>query len=88
MAHDATLTIRLEKSVKDRLASVASRTRRSKSFLAAEAIEEFLNVQEWQERRIREALASAERGEGVPHEDVVAWVDSWGTDDELPMPKA
>lgn len=87
MPHDATLTIRLEQSMKDRLEAVATRTRRSKSFLAAEAIEEFLSVQDWQERRIREALASADRGEGVPHEEVTAWVESWGADNELPTPK-
>ena len=87
MPHDATLTIRLEQSMKDRLEAVATRTRRSKSFLAAEAIEEFLSVQDWQERRVREALASADRGEGVPHEEVTAWVESWGADNELPTPK-
>ncbi len=87
MPHDATLTIRLEQSLKDRLEAVATRTRRSKSFLAAEAIGEFLSVQDWQERRIREALASADRGEGMPHEEVAAWVESWGADNELPMPE-
>jgi predicted transcriptional regulator len=25
---------------------------------------------------------------GVPHEEVEAWVNSWGTEQELPAPKA
>jgi predicted transcriptional regulator len=88
MADSTTITIRVNKTTKDRLDKVARHTKRSKSFLAAEAIEEFLSVQEWQERHIREARASADRGEVVSHEDVLRWVRSWDTEDELPMPKA
>ena len=88
MADSTTITIRVDRTTKDRLEKVARHTRRSKSFLAAEAIEEFLSVQEWQERRIREARASVERGEVIAHEDVLQWVKSWETEDERPMPKA
>jgi len=56
--------------------------------LANEAIKEYLTVQEWQEQRFRDAIASADRGEGVPHSKVLAWVQSWGTDNELPIPKS
>jgi RHH-type transcriptional regulator, rel operon repressor / antitoxin RelB len=88
MAESTTITIRVDKATKDRLEKVARHTKRSKSFLAAEAIEEFLSVQEWQERRIRDARASADRGEVISHEDVLQWVRSWETEDERPMPKA
>jgi len=73
MADSTTLTVRLAPQVKRRLESVAQRVRRSKSFLAAEAIEEFLTVQEWQIAAIKEGIAAADRGELVPHEDVRAW---------------
>ena len=34
------------------------------------------------------AVAEFERtGEGVPGEEVIAWIESWGTENELPMPK-
>jgi len=34
------------------------------------------------------ALAEFERtGEGVPWEEIKAWMDSWGTPNELPKPK-
>ena len=42
----------------------------------------------WQIAGINAALALLDRGEGVPHEDVKAWIASWGTDDEDPMPEA
>ena len=86
MGKSATLTIRVDQDMKDRLEAVAKQQKRSKSFLAGEAIEEYLAVQEWQERRIREAIEAADRGELIPHEEVMAWISSWETDNELSMP--
>jgi predicted transcriptional regulator len=37
---------------------------------------------------IDRALASAASGRVVPLEAVEAWVDSWGTDHELPRPRS
>jgi len=36
---------------------------------------------------IRAGMAELEAGMGVPHERVMEWLDSWGTDNELPAPK-
>ena len=33
------------------------------------------------------AEADADGSEGVPHEDVCKWVESWGTEHELPPPQ-
>jgi RHH-type transcriptional regulator, rel operon repressor / antitoxin RelB len=88
MADSTTLTVHLAPEVEQRLESVAQRVRRSKSTLAAEAIEEFLAVQEWQIVAIEEDIAAAERGDLIPHEDVKAWVESWGSEHELPRPRA
>jgi len=73
MVDSTTLTVRLAPKVKQRLESVALRVRRSKSFLAAEAIEEFLAVQEWQVAAIKKGIAAANRGDLVPHDEVRAW---------------
>ena len=88
MGKTATLSIRIAQDIKDRLEAAAKHQKRSKAFLVGEAIKDYLAVQEWQERRIRDALASADRGEGVPHSRVLAWVRSWGADDEQPTPHA
>jgi RHH-type rel operon transcriptional repressor/antitoxin RelB len=87
MADSTTLTVRLDRSVKKRLAAVAARTRRSKSFLAAEAIEEYLAVQEWQINAIKEGIEAANRGKVVSHDRVKAWARSLGTRRERPVPK-
>jgi predicted transcriptional regulator len=66
---------------------LASSTNRNSDALAAEAIEEYVAVQEWQIAGIEEAIRSIDEGTGVSHEQVADWVRSWGTDRELPIPK-
>ena len=39
------------------------------------------------EEAIEQGLADAEAGRVVPHEEVVRWLRSLGTENELPMPK-
>jgi len=51
---------------------------RSKSFLAAQAIEEFLALQEWQVAAIKEGIDAADRGELVSHDEAVAELSRWG----------
>lgn len=41
----------------------------------------------WEAERIAKALASVEREGTIPFEEVEAWVESWGTPNELPTPK-
>jgi antitoxin component of MazEF toxin-antitoxin module len=38
-------------------------------------------------RHIRAGLAELEVGQGISNERVVEWLDSWGTENELPAPK-
>jgi RHH-type transcriptional regulator, rel operon repressor / antitoxin RelB len=82
-----TFTVRADASAKKRLERLAKNTGRSRSFLAAEAINEYLDVNEWQVAGIRQAIASLDLGEGVPHQQVKDWITSWGSDREQPIPK-
>ena len=82
-----TFTIRVETDVKKRLEKLAKSTGRSRSFLAAEALSEYLEVNEWQVAGVRKAMDSLDRGVSVPHEQVKAWVKSWGGKRERPAPK-
>ncbi len=82
-----TFTLRVDTAVKKRLEKLAKSTGRSRSFLAAEAITEYLSVNEWQVAGIRAAIASLDRGKGIPHQQVKEWVGSWGSDHERPAPK-
>lgn len=72
----ATLTIREDLS--RRLESLAKSTERSKSSLAAEAIEEFLTLQEWHIQAIKEGLKAAYEGDSVSHEEALGELRKWG----------
>jgi len=71
------MTIRLEPAVKDRLDRLSEATRRSKSFLAAEAIREYVETNEWQIQEIRAALAEADAGDFASDAAVKAFSDKW-----------
>jgi RHH-type transcriptional regulator, rel operon repressor / antitoxin RelB len=87
MMRSATFTVRIDTTVKKRLERLAKSTGRSRSFLAAEAINEYLETNEWQVSGIKRAIASLDRGEGIPHDLVKDWVASWGSANEKPVPK-
>jgi predicted transcriptional regulator len=48
---------------------------------------DFVRLLEWQLAAIEEGIGDADAGRVVGHDEVVAWVRSWGQTDELPMPK-
>ena len=52
------------------------------------ALSHYLSVQEAQIAGIHEALCEFGRGEGVAHERVREWVESWDTDVERSAPTA
>jgi len=68
--------VRVGADIKERLASLAASTGRSRSFLAAEALAEYLAANEWQVAGIRKAMMSLDRGAGVEHDSVRHWIES------------
>ncbi len=86
MAESAVVTVRLAANVKQRLDKLARATRRSKSFLAAEAIERYVADEAEFLAAVEEGVAQADAGQVVSHDRVSAWVHSWGTDTETPKP--
>jgi predicted transcriptional regulator len=87
MAKSMTVTIRLRPEVGEKLEAMARDTKRSKAYLASEAVRAYVDLNAWQVAHIKEALEEDGSGvPGVPHDEVVAWIESWGTDNELPRP--
>ena len=72
-----TMTIRLEDDIKDRLDHLAEATQRSKSFLAAEAIREFVENNEWQLGEIQAALKEADAGDFASAQEVADLAEKW-----------
>lgn len=80
MPQSTTMTIRLEPDLKSHLGQLADATHRSKSFLAAEAIREFIEVNEWQIREIKDAIKDADAGKFASDDEVNAVFNKWGVD--------
>lgn len=78
MPTSTTLSVRLDPNVKKRLERLAERTKRSKSFLAAEAIATYVEAEDWQLEEIVAGLAELDSGRMVQHEKVAKWLRSWG----------
>lgn len=81
-----TMTIRLNDDVRNRLDQLARATHRSKSYLAAEAIRDFVEANEWQIGEIQAALKEADAGDFASDEDVAALGAKWqpGAADDKP----
>jgi predicted transcriptional regulator len=82
------VSARVPEKLGEDLEALAEATRRSKAFLVTEAIEDYVKRQSWLVKKIDEAVKVAdESGEYISNEKMVAWLESWGTPDELPPPE-
>ncbi len=75
-----TMTVRIEDEIKERLEQLALSTQRSKSFLAAEAIRDYVETNEWQIAEIQAALGEADAAQFASDTDVKALARKWGVD--------
>jgi RHH-type rel operon transcriptional repressor/antitoxin RelB len=66
------MTVRVEPDVKQRLERLAKATARTKSFLAAEAIRAYLDLNEWQVSEIEAGLREVDAELFASDEDVHA----------------
>ncbi len=77
MSQTTTMTIRLEPEVKSRLDKLSAATHRSKSFLAATAVREFIETNEWQITEIKQAIEEADTGDFASDQEVQAIFNKW-----------
>ena len=72
-----TITLRLEDEVKNKLEKLAESTHRSQSFLVAEAIKAYVEINDWQVAEIHQAVQEADAGDFASQEEVSAVVNKW-----------
>jgi predicted transcriptional regulator len=82
----ASITLQVDEKLKQELDSIAKTTERSTDVVVAEALNAYVDLHERQVAHIRRAMREAREAGTVPDEEVEAWMLSWGTDNELPMP--
>ena len=69
-----TMTVRLPEATKERLGRLAERTRRSRSFLAGEAIADYVERELAIIEGIERGVADMEAGRVVPHDEAMAQI--------------
>ena len=67
----STMTVRLPEATKERLGRLAERTRRSRSFLAGEAIADYVERELAIIEGIERGVADMEAGRVVPHDEAM-----------------
>lgn len=83
-------SIRLKPEIENPLKKLAKKLDRSKNYLINQAIKEFIERKNTAEKRwfeTLEAIDSVKAGKLINEKEVNAWLDSWGSDDELKPPK-
>ena len=78
-----TLSIRIDAETKKRLEALS---KRSKSFLAADAIDSYAEADEWQLGEVQAGIEDLDSGRDVDHEKVSKWLKSWGKRGETKAP--
>ncbi len=87
----ATATLKLEPEMKERVKHLAEAKQRSPHWVMKAAIEQYVEREEKREAFNREAVEAWEEyqatGLHVTHEEMITWLESWGTENELPPPE-
>jgi predicted transcriptional regulator len=73
----AAFTIRLDDEMLAKLDALAADTDRSRSWIAAKAIESYVELNAWQISRIKDGVAQADRGEFATEAEVRTTFDKY-----------
>lgn len=84
---ESPLSLQLDQKTLDDLQREARLQHVSPDEIAERAIKAYLDNQEFEREVIRERIAEADNGEFISGDAMHRWIQSWGTDRELPPPK-
>ncbi len=77
MSESAVLTLRLDAKLKKQLDRISKSMNRSRSFVAAQAIQEYVSVNEWQIAEIKKGIAEADAGDFATEEETQRVFRKW-----------
>lgn len=77
MPESKVMTLRLDPKLTKQLNKLADATQRSRSFLVAEAVREYIALNEWQIEETEKALVEADLGEFASEKDVQQTIKRW-----------
>lgn len=81
----AMTSVRMPDEMMEKLDAAASKLRRSKGWIIKDAVQQYLEREEQQAIRYQETLEALEdvkAGRLIDGDDVLDWMEGWGTDSE------
>ncbi|MBS9386536.1 CopG family ribbon-helix-helix protein [Dolichospermum lemmermannii CS-548] len=85
----STTSFRLDDDLQEKLETTANRTKRSKGWIINDALRRYIEQEELKQRILaetQEALADIEASRVVSGEEVMKWLETWGTAVETKAP--
>jgi len=84
-----TVSIRLDDEVLSKLDALTKATDRSRAWLMAHAVEQYVQHEAWQIEAIQSTLDKIRHGKAkfASHEETSRWLESWGSKQEMKAPK-
>lgn len=76
------LTVRVTDEVKDQMDVLAEVTGRTRSWIASEAIKQYLDIESWQISELKNALAEADAGDFASDEELEQLMRKWSVSEE------
>jgi predicted transcriptional regulator len=86
----STTSIRLDDDLQDKLDTTADKLKRTKGWIVNEALRQYLEKEERKQRMFeetQEAIADLEASCIIPGEEVMQWLETWGSISEKDAPK-
>lgn len=82
------VSIRLDDEVLNKLDMLTKATERSRAWLMAHAVEQYVQHEAWQIGAIQSTLGKIRQGDSkfASEEETAQWLQSWGGDQELKAP--
>lgn len=83
-----TVSIRLEDEVIAKLDTLVQLSERSRAWLMAQAVSQYVEHEAWQIEAVEKSLASLRRGDAkfAEGDEVERWLASWGSAEETEAP--
>ena len=82
------ISVPISESLSDKIDALAALTKRARDEVLGDTLESYVDEKVRFYRELDEAIREAdESGEWISHEKMCAWLESWGTENELPPPE-
>ena len=83
-------SVRMPDQLMDKLEAIAKKLDRSKGWIIKDAVSQYVDCIDRKERMLvetRQALSDIESGKVIDGDEVMAWIESWGSENENSAPQ-